>query len=420
MTLNPSVHRSAIVTAEVRDPDTTSIKPMFVVGGLYSLANGVAWIMRDLAAALGRAGAPVDVYAADCWGRGAASIGHVFEPPTRWVSSKGLWLGGLSWSPALKSIIRQAVGEHDVVHNHSLWMLPNSYSSQAARRAGKPVVITAHGALEPWAVQNSGWKKKLVGRAFQDRDLQQATCLQVNSHTEIDGLRAYGLTNPVAVIPNGICLEDFTDLPSPEVFYDAFPETRHRRLLLFMARLHRKKGLEHLLQAWANASRRFSDWHLVIAGPDSGFGANVQSLIASTNLASRVTLTGNLQGDLKRSVLAATELFVQPSFSEGFSMSIVEALACGIPVLMTPGCNFPEAARAGAAIEVEPHSECTERGLHQLLSLSESARADMGQRGRMLIEQHYTWTLVARNTLRLYSWLQNGGPTPGFVVDYGG
>ncbi len=135
------------------------MKPVFVVGGLYSLANGVAWIMRDLAAALGRAGSPVTVCAADCYGRGLASIGHVFEPPSRWVSAKGLWLGGLSWSPALKRQMGRTVSEADLIHNHSLWMLPNSYGSRAARRQHKPVVITAHGALEPWALEHSGWKK---------------------------------------------------------------------------------------------------------------------------------------------------------------------------------------------------------------------------------------------------------------------
>src|SRR5262245_5774296 len=90
------------------------LKAIFVVGGLYSLANGVAWIMRDLAAALGRAGASVNVYAADCWGRGAPSVGHIFEPPSRWITAKGLWLGGLSWSPGLKPLLREAIAGSDV------------------------------------------------------------------------------------------------------------------------------------------------------------------------------------------------------------------------------------------------------------------------------------------------------------------
>src|SRR5262245_60952191 len=104
--------------------------------------------MRDLAAALGRIGAPVTVCAADCTGR--KSIGHIFEPPTRWVTAPGRWLGGLSWSQKLKPILEHEIARADVVHNHSVWMLPTSYACRVAKRLDKPVVFTAHGTLEPW------------------------------------------------------------------------------------------------------------------------------------------------------------------------------------------------------------------------------------------------------------------------------
>lgn len=393
-----------------------SVKPLFVVGGLYSLSNGVAWIMRDLAAALGRAGAPVDVYGADCWGRGAASVGHVFEPPSRWHTAQGLWLGGLSVSPGLKRSIYQAVPQADVVHNHSVWMLPNSYSSRAAEKYSKPVVITAHGAIEPWAVQNSGWKKRLVGRWFQDHELHQASCIVVNNTTEIAGLRQYGLKNPVAVIPNGVHLPDFDPPASPEPFLTKFPETRGQRIALFMARIHEKKGLGHLVPAFAEVSRTLPEWHLVIAGPDGGDLTRIQSLIDQHQLANRVTFTGPLQGEIKASARSAAEVFVQPSFSEGFSMAILEALASRLPVLLTPGCNFPEAVTAQAAISVEPEVvSCTE-GLRELLSQSESSLEQMGQRGRALVESRYQWDAVAHETLKLYRWLISGGPAPEFMA----
>ncbi len=393
-----------------------SMKPLFAVGGLYSLSNGVAWIMRDLAAALGRAGSPVDVYGADCWGRGADSVGHIFEPPSRWTTARGLWLGGLSFSPGLKSAIRQGLKQADIVHNHSVWMLPNSYSSRAAEKHRKPVVISAHGAIEPWAVQNSGWKKKLVGAWFQNRDLQRASCIMVNNVTEIEGIRQYGLRNPVAVIPNGVHLPDFDPPASPEPFQTRFPETRDKRLGLFMARIHQKKGLAHLLPAFARAVASNPDWHLVIAGPDGGDLDQAQALVEKLHIQSRITFTGALQGELKASARAAAQVFLQPSFSEGFSMSIIEALACRLPVLLTPGCNFPEAVTSGAAISVEPTVEDCTRGLHELLSQTPTELRAMGERGRSLIESRYQWDAVAQDTLRLYRWLINGGSAPEFVV----
>ncbi|MGE0375474.1 MAG: glycosyltransferase [Planctomycetaceae bacterium] len=408
-------HRPAAGSAERADHAVDGIRPMFVVGGLYSLANGVAWIMRDLAAALGRAGAPVSVYAADCWGRGAASVGYLFEPPTHWVSAKGLWLGGLSWSPSLKSLMRGGVAESDVVHTHSMWMLPNSYACRLAGKAKKPVVMTNHGNLEPWAVGRSAWKKRIVGTAFQDRDLHRADCIHVNTDSEVAGIRRYGLRCPVAVIPNGIHLPEFEQLPGRERFDEIVPATQGKRVALFMARLHQKKGLGHLIPAWSKAVRESPDWHLVIAGPDDGFERSARTLVDEWQCADHVTFCGRLDGGDRSAALSAAELFVQPSFSEGFSMSILEALACRLPVLMTPGCNFAAAAEANAALLVEPHVDATTEGLRQLTSMSETGLRAMGERGYELITASYTWDRVAQQTLQLYDWLIHRGTTPDFI-----
>lgn len=392
------------------------IRPLFAVGGLYSLANGVAWIMRDLAAALGRAGSPVEVYGADCWGRGEKSVGHIFESPTTWHSARGFWLGGLSFSPGLKSMLNKAVTNSDIVHNHSVWMLPNSYSSRAAHRLGKPVVFTAHGTLEPWAVRHSGWKKKLVARWFQDLDLHRASCIHVNNVTEIDGIRQYGLKSPIAVIPNGVHLPDLDRGVSPELFWEKYPHTRGQRIGLFMARIHEKKGLGHLLPAFGRLASSFPEWHLVIAGPDCGDLERVNRLVDEYAIRDRITLTGPLQGDMKAAVRTAAEIFLQPSFSEGFSMAIIEALACRLPVLLTPGCNFPEAVEARAAISVIPEIDDCARGLRELLSQTSEQLQAMGQRGRELVESRYQWDTVAQETLSLYRWLIHGGPTPECVI----
>ncbi len=393
------------------------MKPLFVVGGLYSKANGVAWIMRDLATALGRAGAPVHVYAADCYGRGLPSIGDIFEPPCQYRTRKGLWLGGLSWSPALKPYLRKGIQSADVVHNHSVWMLPNSYASRIALAENKPLVITAHGALEPWALQNSGWKKRLVGRWFQYQDLKTASCIHVNSHNEMRGIRQLGLTQPVAVIPNGIHLPDFQDLPDKTELAEAFPATADKRLILYMGRIHRKKGVDILVEAWGKLADEFSDAHLVVAGPDDGLLSKCTGIASRLNIHNRVTFTGNLQGRQKLQVLSAATLFVMPSHSEGFSMSVMEALACRLPVLLTPGCNFPEAATAGAAIEVAPTIGETYYGLRQLLELSDDARDRMGEAGCRLIREEYTWDIVATKTLTLYAWLCSQTERPSFVCD---
>lgn len=394
--------------------ESRGLRVAFAVGGLYTEGSGVARIVCDLANAMGRAETAVSVYAARCNGRETAE--HLLDPPCRNVIEPGRWLGRLSWSPRLARQIESAMARTDIVHNHSLWMLPNRYAAKSARRHGKPLLYTVHGFLEPWALAQSRWKKRVVGRLFQDGDLHRADCLHVNSESELESVRKYGLRNPVAIIPNGVELNDFEGLPARDEFVDRFPELREKRVCLFLSRLHAKKGLAHLIQAWSRVEKEFGDWHLVIAGPDDGCEEALRTAIRELNLEGSVTVAGPLYGREKLAAYSAAEVFVLPSHSEGFSMAVLEAMGAGLPVLLTPGCNFGEAAKAGAAVEVEPEVQGTELGLRRLLGMSDEERSEMGTRARALIETGYTWDRVAERMLAVYRWLAGGGSRPREVV----
>jgi glycosyltransferase involved in cell wall biosynthesis len=321
----------------------------------------------------------------------------------------------LAYSPELKKLLEADVAETDVVHNHSLWMLPTSYATGAAAKRGVPVVFTLHGFLEPWALSRSRWKKRLAGWAFQDRDLRLAACIHVNSVSELRNARNYGLRHPAAIVPNGVDLGPFAQMPPREELLRRYPQLKDKRICLFLSRLHRKKGLEHLVRAWHRVARKFQDWHLVIAGPDDGMESRTRSALQTLGLSSSASLIGPLYGRDKLAAYSAADVFLLPSFSEGFSMAVLEAMAAGLPVLVTPGCNFPEAVTAGAAVCVEPTVEGTEAGLRALLGMSEAERREMGRRARRLIQCSYTWDEVARKMLKLYGWLLGGGPRPEFV-----
>ena len=404
---------SDAATQSVQRPRCESPKVIFAVGELYTEASGVGRIVCDLANALGELGAPITTYTAACNGRRAAD--HMMRPPSRCVARPGISLGRLAYSPRLRRLLAEVIPQVDVVHNHCLWTLPNHYASAAARRSGKPVVFTAMGFLEPWALARSRWKKRLVGAWFQNRDLRRAACVHVNSRAEIRGIRAYGLRNPVAVIPNGVNLRHFAALPDRSAFDQTCPAAVSKRICLFLSRLHQKKGLDHLVRAWGRVTREYGDWHLVLAGPDDGYETEMRRLVRELRLDTSVTFTGPLFGTEKLEAMAAAEAFVLPSFSEGFSMAVLEAMACGLPVLITPGCNFPEVQHNRAGIEVLPTVDDTERGLRELLSMSRSELAGMGQNARTLIESAYTWESVAQKMLDLYRWLAGGGAPPSFV-----
>ena len=349
----------------------------------------------------------------------AAGIGDLFDAPTQDRTAPGWWLGGLSLAPGLDRVLADAMDECEVIHSHSLWMRPTHQATRAAKNAGRPVVLTAHGALEPYSLARSRWKKRLIRAAFQDRDFRDTDCIHVNSRREGEKVRAAGFTHPLAVIPNGITLPNEATGEDPQPFFEAYPTLRRRRLMLFMARLHEKKGLGHFLPAWANVARANPDWHLVVAGPDRGFEQTARELAAVPELADRVTFTGPLHGELKDAARAAAELFVCPSFSEGFSMSVLESLAAGLPALITPGCNFAEAAAAGAAVEYDADVDGMTAALDHLLTLHEDDLVSMGNRGRTLVADDYTWDRIAEQTQAMYRWLIDGQPMdqrPSFVV----
>lgn len=387
-------------------------RAVFVIGRFSSALSGLERCAADMANVLYRSGMPVSVFGVSC--AGSRLIPGMFESPC--AAPPGRWLGGLCASAALRRMLDEAVPLADLVHNHTVWMLPNHYASAAARRAGKPVLFTPHGTLDPYAVRMSRWKKRIVAACFQNRDFRQAACFHVFTQRELEGIRSYGLRVPVAVVPYGIDLAALDARPGPSALAEKLPQTAGKAVCLYLSRLHRKKGLEHLVQAWRQLAGDFPAWHLVIAGPDYGMDVPLRRMIAADGLQGSITVTGPLSPPDKLAALAAASAFVLPSFSEGFSMAVLEALACRLPVLITPGCNFPDVAAQAAGVEVAPHAAATAAGLRHLLALTPAERRAMGQRGRALVEASYTWDAVLGKMHALYHWLCGGGAPPAFVA----
>ena len=322
---------------------------------------------------------------------------------------------GFGFAPALGAAVDTSHAA--IVHSHGLWMWSDWVASRAARARKLPHIVSPHGMLEPWAMANSARKKQVMWRVFQKRALDRARVLHALCDAEKDAMRALGLRNPIAVIPNGVNLSEFAALPEPSEFDAAFPIAKERKVLLFMARLHPKKGLVPLLHAWRELAPKFPDWLLVIAGPDeNGHRAELENLVAQFELRRAVTFTGMLDGALKRAALSRADAFVLPSFSEGFSIAILEAMACRLPVLLTPECHFDDAAVEGAALSGEPNARALGQSARALLELSDDARAQMGARGYDLVARKYTWERIAAAWGELYQWCDNKAEMPNFVV----
>lgn len=294
-----------------------------------------------------------------------------------------------------------------------LWM----YHSWAALKYQKKhpntkKVITPHGMLDPWALKNSAWKKKLVGKLFEYENLKTADCFHALCKSEYNSIRDFGLTSPIAIIPNGI------DLPNNI----QIEKNNKKRVLLYISRIHPKKGLKEMIEGVAILRQRnksiLDNWSIRVAGwNQNGHLEELIFLCKKLGLSNIVNFIGPIFGGEKEQELCQADAFILPSFSEGLPMSILEAWAYKLPCIITDYCNLPEGFETNAAIRIEPNSESIADGLENMFSMSNSQRISMGINGYKLCERQFTWKVIAQQKMHLYRWLLGEDEKPSFVYD---
>ena len=379
-------------------------------------------------------------YIADCYGgppRVALALGREFTklgctisfwatgdtPASKKTGKDGfdINLYGASWpkswfrSPRLIEALSCTAESFDLFHIHEVWPWPQYASAKLAHLKGIPYVFTPHGELEAWRIRSKRVKKRVYLSLVANRILSRAACVHVVTPCEIEGVRKIGYKGPIAVIPNGIDPEDFVDLPHPSQAEAIWPQLAGKKVVLFLSRLSREKGLDQLIPAWADVMKKssFRDCLLVLAGPDDrGYRNVVQKLIDKYSLASKILMTGMVQGYQKMALISRSEIYTLPSYSEGFSVSVLENMAAGKPVLITPGCNFPEVALKGAGLSVQPERRAIAEALSRLLGLPNFELEIMGQKGHDIILANYTWSIAARKMKTVYQCILDRKDVP--------
>jgi len=308
-------------------------------------------------------------------------------------------------SPSMRRALAQAARQSDILHSHGLWMFPNVYPAWAVRGTDCRLVLSPRGTLAPAALARSPFVKRVFW-TLQREVISRAACLHATSNNEYDQIRAFGVRAPVAVIPNGI------DLPGK---IDNVRIEGGRQRMLFLGRLHPIKGIDLLLQAWRQVQGRFDNWELRLVGPDEGgYGERMKRLAAELG-AERVSFGGPAFGAQKWAEYAASDLFVLPTHTENFGMSVVEALAAGVPVIVTKGAPWSELPKQGCGwwidIGTEPLVEC----LDNVLRIPKTTLAEMGGRGREWVRERYGWARIGKMMVETYQWILNGGGRPEWV-----
>jgi glycosyltransferase involved in cell wall biosynthesis len=313
----------------------------------------------------------------------------------------------LRQSRALAAALDHHGAQTDIIHSHGLWLGPNIEATWAAARYGKPHVITPRGMLSPVALSFSRLKKRAFWALLQERAVRAAACLHATSEAEYAEFRALGLTNPVAIIPNGIDLPDLGHVPRV-----ADPSGR---LVLSLGRLHPKKGLDRLVRAWARLEASHPNWRLRIAGPaEGGHDVDLRALVVDLGL-SRVSIEGPIYGHEKLRVYREADLFVLSTLNENFGLTVAEALAAETPVISTKGAPWAGLEIEGCGWWIDHGVEALATALDGALRLPADHLRSMGANGRVWMMRDFSWIRVAQDMSSVYRWLLSADAPPAVV-----
>jgi len=310
------------------------------------------------------------------------------------------------WSPELRPQVRRQAPRFDMALIRSCWTYWGIGAAKECRRARLPYLAYPEGSLSPWGLQYFGawkqWQQAIWWHVMGEQSyFQGAKAIVALTRSEYQEIRAKGLRNRIEIIPNGVNLSEFDSYWDRAALEARWPRLKDRRWLLFLGRLHPIKGLDLLLPAFARLARQYPDYLLVIAGPDeNGYGRQLAKLAAGLGVLEDVVFLGPIYGQAKVGLLREAELFLLTSYSEGFPMALLEALSCATPALITRDCHVPEVAEEGAGLVVAADVSQIFRALQALLRDAKARRA-MGDRARRLVESHFTWDQVARQTAEL-------------------
>lgn len=296
----------------------------------------------------------------------------------------------------------------DIYHTNGLWRYCNHVAAVVARQQGKPFVLTPHGMLYPEALAHSRWQKKLLGWACVNRDIREAACIHVTCEEEMQHIRALGLTNPVAVIPNPI--------PEPHLKEDV-PKAK-KVTFGYLGRLHPRKHVERIIEALALLfEEEQTQCELVIMGSgEPSYEVFLRERVAHLGL-SNVRFLGFVEGEAKERQLAQIHALFVPSDFENFGMIVAEALREGTPVFASTGTPWRVLNEKGCGWWQEPTPEKIAAVMRELLSMTPEKLDEMGRIGRSLVAERFSDQAVAQQMKELYQWILTKQNKPSFVYE---
>lgn len=323
------------------------------------------------------------------------------------------FLGNYGWqlSLSLSRALRRTLPQFDLVYIVSVWNYPTVIAWYYCRKYNKPYILSPRGSLDQYTLGKKAWKKLPYYYFLARRILQEASCIHYTSRLEERWCHGpLRLKSRPVVIPNGLAIEDFSSLPDKGVLIKRYPNIKDKEIILFLGRLNWKKGLDILLKAFAVVCKEREGLHLLVVGDgERRYAEGMKKWVCNHQLSDKVTFLGFLSAGEKLSAFAATGVFVLPSYSENFGMAVLEAMACGLPVVITERVGiFEDVADAKAGIVIKPDTEGLILALRELLHSPQRCR-QMGEAGKRLVREKFSLDSVAEKMIDFFGSIVASG-----------
>jgi glycosyltransferase involved in cell wall biosynthesis len=306
------------------------------------------------------------------------------------------------FSAALTSWLWQHIKEYDLLDIHYLFSYASTCAGTIARRQGTLYTVRAMGQLEPWALAQSRLKKQIYTLLIERHNLNRAAAIHCTSASEAEDVRNFGIKTPTITLPLGVNQPIYLPEAKQKLHY-LYGIPIETPVVLFLSRLHYKKRPDLLVRSLNQLAALNHNFHLILAGAgEPDYVDDLKNLIANCGLTSQTSFAGFVTGEDKQLLLQGSDIFVLPSFSENFGIAVAEAMAVGLPVVVTPGVQIaPEIAQVKAGLVVKGEEDAIANAMAQLLK-SAPLRQQLGENGQRLVNSRYSWSAIAQTLTTAY------------------
>ena len=316
------------------------------------------------------------------------------------ISNLLAWRYRLFLPVGVSLVTRKNVRSFDIIHLHDIRRFQSIITHHYANKYNIPYIIQAHGSLATYFTK--GPLKKIFDRLWGYKILKDAAKVIALTPTEAEQYKSMGVSEEkIEIVPNGIDLTEFENLPARGIFRKKYGLQDNQKLILYLGRIHKIKGLDILIKAFAGMARDLDNIKLVIAGPDDGYLTELKALITELGIEDRVVLTGPLYGRDKLEAYIDAEVYVLSSIYETFPVTVLEACACGLPVVVTDRCGIANLVDGQIGLVIPYDKEYLGSAILQILS-NDQMRRGFAERGRSLVREKFNWEKIAGQVEKIY------------------